>query len=198
MRITKLQSLLALSLTLLVGFASGYMARGFCPEQKSIAIDKPSITFYSRMPVWPSTTYPDDFTFAAHGLIGLDSLFDDMLRETFHPLKLMPALLPEATSFTLASTPEIDLHQTNDHLQLEVPMPGLKPEDVNVFMEGNKLVVKGHHKQQSQNGFSEQSLIRTVNAPFGVDLSRIKKHGAAEGVTVTIPRTTLSAVELPI
>jgi len=76
--------------------------------------------------------------------------------------------------------------------------PGLKPEDVNVSMEGNKLVVRAHHREQSANGLREETFIRTIDVPYGIDLSRIRKQSAQGAVTVTVPRSILSAAELPI
>lgn len=200
MRNTKLQSILALSLTLVVGFACGFATSSFLPETRTKTEQLPDISFQhvpARMPVWPTTGYFSDFAYPASAISGFNSAFDELLKATFHPIGLPRPLFGDS-QFTLAASPSIDFKQTKDDIQLVLSTPGLKPEDVTVSLEGNKLIVRGHHKEQSANGFREQTFTRTIDVPYGIDLSRVRKHAANGSVTVTVPRSILSAAELPV
>lgn len=201
MRHTKLQIILCLSLTLMVGFMSGFATRSLLPQNNPKTQQLPGIAFDSQVPecfpAWPSTKYFNDFAFPASTFAGFNSIFDEMVNETLHPIA-MPRSFFQASPFALTSSPDIDLKQTNDHIQLVLSTPGLKPEDVNVSMDGNKLIVKGHHKEQSANGLREETFIRTIDVPYGIGLSRVRKHAANGAVTVAVPRSVLSAAELPI
>ncbi len=200
MRNTKLRSILALSLTLMVGFAGGFATKSLLPKDCPKTKQLPDITFHhtsALMPMWPTTDCFSDFAYPVSAISGFNSVFDEMLKETFHPLGF-PRPFFGASPFTLASSPDIDFKQTKDDIQLVLSRPGLKPEDVNVSMEGNKLIVRGHHKDQSANGFREQTFTRTIDVPHGINLSRVRKHAADGTLTVTVPRSTLSSEELPI
>lgn len=200
MRNTKLQSILALSLTLVVGFASGFATRSLLPENSPKTEQLPEITFGHvppLMPMWPTTGGFSDFGYPANAIAGFNSVFDEMLKETLHPIAL-PRPFFDTSPLTLASSPDIELKQTKEQIQLVLSTPGLKPEDVNVSMEGRKLKIRGHHKEQSANGFREQTFTRTIDVPYGIDLSRVRKHAANGTITVTVPRSILSAAELPI
>lgn len=196
MRITKLQSILAL--TLMLGFAGTFAASGPVPEEKSTTLEAPRITFNHHMPPRPAVTYLTDFACPARAFTGINNLVDEIFNETLHPFAFNRPFFSQLSPFTLASAPDMDIKNTGDQLQVVLSTPGLKPEDVNVFMEGNKLVIKGHHNEHSQNGWREESFIRTIDVPAGVDLSRIKKHYANGALTITVPRVSLSAAELPI
>lgn len=200
MRNTKLQSILALSLTLIVGFAGGFATKSLLPENSPKTEQLPDTTFHhvpTLMPMLPTTGYFSDFAFPVSAISGFNSVFDEMLKETLHPIGV-PRPFFGASPFTLASSPDIDFKQTNDHIQLVLSTPGLKPEEVNVSMEGHKLIIRGHHKDQSAQGFREQTFTRTIDVPYGIDLSRVRKHAANGAITVTVPRSTLSSAELPI
>lgn len=200
MRCTKLQSILALSMTLVIGFAGGFTSKSLLPESGPKTERLAETTFHhvpSSMPMWPTTGYFSNLACPASAISGFDSIFDEMIKETLHPVGL-PRPFFGALPFTVASSPDIDFKQTNDHIQLVLSTPGLKPEDVNVSVEGNKLIVRGHHKEQSANGFREQTFTRTIDVPYGIDLSHVQKHATCGAVKVTVPKATLSSTELPI
>lgn len=65
-------------------------------------------------------------------------------------------------------------------------------------MEGNKLVIKGHHREQSANGMREETFMRTMEVPYEIDLSRVRKQSDHGVLKVTVPRSVLSSADLPI
>lgn len=81
-----------------------------------------------------------------------------------------------------------DLYETDETLILEMAVPGLSPEDLEVSLEGNKLSVRGQVKpaegvkvrryylQEVLHG----SFVRTFSLPVEVDASQAKaefRHG---------------------
>lgn len=116
-----------------------------------------------------------------------------------HPIALPHSLFAHSP-LALASSPDIDLKQTNDHIYIQVVLstPGLKPEDVSVSMQGNKLVIKGQHREQSANGMREETFMRTMDVPYDIDLSRVRKQTVHGVLKVTVPRSVLSSADLPI
>jgi HSP20 family molecular chaperone IbpA len=201
MRNTKLQSILGLSLTLVVGFMSGFATRSLLPENSVKTEQLPAITFDSHCPAWvqswPASGYFSQFSYPASTFAGFNSLFDEMINETLHPIALPHSLFAHSP-LTLASSPDIDLKQTDNQIQVVLSTPGLKPEDVNVSLQGNKLVIEGHHKEQSANGMREETFMRTMDVPYDIDLSRVRKQSDHGVLKVTVPRSVLSSADLPI
>lgn len=200
MRNTKLQLILTLFLMLVVGYAGGFATSNFLAQNCLKTDQLPDISFLhvpAFMPLWPATGYFSDFAYPSSTISGFKSAFDEALNETLDPMSL-PRQFFGDPQFNLAASPDIDFKQTKDGIQFVLSTPGLKPEDVNVSMDGNKLIVRGHHKEQSTNGFREQTFTRTMEVPYCIDLSRVKKYAASGKITVTVPRSVLSAAELPI
>lgn len=201
MRNTKLQSILGLSLTLVVGFMSGFATRSLLPENSVKTEQLPAITFNSHGPAWvqscPASGCFGQFSYPASTFAGFNNLFDEMINETLHPIALPHSLFAHSP-LTLASSPDIDLRQTDNQIQVVLSTPGLKPEDVSVSMQGNKLVIEGHHKEQSANGMREETFMRTMDVPYDIDLSRVRKQSDHGVLKVTVPRSVLSSADLPI
>jgi HSP20 family protein len=201
MRNTKLQSILALSLTLMVGFVSGFATKSLLPEIEPKTEELPAITFKSHVPAyiqtWPASKYFSHFGYPVSTFATFNSLFDEIFNETMHPIALPHSLFAHS-ALALASSPDIDLKQTNDHIQVVLSTPGLKPEDVSVSMQGNKLVIKGQHRESSTNGMREETFMRTMDVPYDIDLSRVRKQSDHGVLKVTVPRSVLSSADLPI
>ena len=98
-----------------------------------------------------------------------------------------PAWLP-------AWSPATDLSETDDAYVVDVNIPGLRPEDVNIKIQGEDLVVTGEFKDPQRGGTIHRrarpvgrfECRTTLPGPFNAD-----KVGAklSEGVlTVTLPK----------
>ncbi|AFV75485.1 molecular chaperone (small heat shock protein) [Thermus oshimai JL-2] len=89
-----------------------------------------------------------------------------------------------------------DLYETDEALILEMAVPGLSPEDLEVSLEGNKLTVRGqvrlstdekarrYYLQEMAHG----SFVRTFALPVEVDASGAKaefRHGI---LRLTMPK----------
>lgn len=93
--------------------------------------------------------------------------------------------------------PDIDIFERDEKIVVKMDLPGLKPEDVEVTLEGNMLQITGKREMEkevkeenyycSERAFGEFS--RAVRLPEGVTTDSIEvafKDGVLE-VTVTRP-----------
>jgi HSP20 family protein len=64
---------------------------------------------------------------------------------------------------------------------LTMPLPGIKPEELNIILQGNRLTFSGEKKEEedktgkkySEREFSYSHFVRTVTLPDGVDGEKI-------------------------
>src|SRR5882762_12009496 len=59
-----------------------------------------------------------------------------------------PALLAEASSWT----PFVDIEEGDDAYVLEVELPGVQRDDVNIELVGNELMISGELKERERKG----------------------------------------------
>ncbi|MFB3851881.1 MAG: Hsp20/alpha crystallin family protein [Acidobacteriota bacterium] len=91
--------------------------------------------------------------------------------------------------------PPVDLREENDKLVLEMELPGLKKDDVEISLENNVLTIKGERKfekeekkenfhkiERSYGKFSRSFSLPTTVKPDGIDASL--KDGI---LTVSLP-----------
>jgi HSP20 family protein len=101
---------------------------------------------------------------------------DDIFGEFFGP-----------TPFAMAATeavwsPLADVHETKDGFQLQVELPGVKQEDIQVSMVGDTLTLKGERKRETEVKEDNYHRIersygtfqRSIVLPTVVDPNRIK------------------------
>ncbi len=60
--------------------------------------------------------------------------------------EFFPALVP---TFTVSSVP-VDIYETDKELVVEVGLPGLKPEDIRVVVEDDKLIIEGKKEEKKE------------------------------------------------
>ena len=110
------------------------------------------------------------------------------------PFGLIDWTLPEAT--VAAWMPLVDILEGPDVIRLVAEVPGLKPENVNIAVEGTVLTIKGT-KEQTVEEKTEKvhrfertygAFERTFTLPATVDPNRIKatyEHGL---LTIMLPK----------
>ena len=121
----------------------------------------------------------------------LNRTLDDFFRRAAFPLGSVPAKL---AAFSL--TPQMDVSETDEHVEIAVELPGLDPDNVEVSIDGDVLTIQGqktlqrelderdyHVVERSQGSFS-----RSIRLPYEVDPNQIQaafKHGV---LTITVPK----------
>ncbi len=89
-----------------------------------------------------------------------------------------------------------DLYETDEALVLEMAVPGLAPEDLEVSLEGSKLTIRGQVKPAAETGarryylqeIPQGSFVRTFTLPVEVDAAQAKaefRHGILH---LTLPK----------
>jgi len=102
--------------------------------------------------------------------------------------------LPETT--TAAWMPLVDIFEEPEFIRLVAEVPGVKPENVNISVEGNVLTIKGTKEQTAEEKAEKVhryertygAFERTFTLPASVDPNKIKatyEHGL---LTVLLPK----------
>ena len=74
----------------------------------------------------------------------------------------------------------MDLRETDDQFVVSAPLPGLKPEDVDITISGNTLTIKGEFREESEDEdgqvrYRERrygAFQRSMTLPEGVDATK--------------------------
>jgi len=93
--------------------------------------------------------------------------------------------------------PPVDVLEEKDKIRIVLELPGLKPEDVNIALEGNVLTVSGtkqqHAEEQTERVHRYErtygSFERSFTLPASVDSQSIKANYEHGVLTVTLPKT---------
>ena len=91
------------------------------------------------------------------------------------------------TPFRMAATeamwsPLVDVHETKDSILLQVELPGVKQEDIQVSIEGDTLTLKGERKRETEVKEDQYHRVersyghfeRRILLPSVVDSGRVK------------------------
>jgi HSP20 family protein len=123
-------------------------------------------------------------------VLGLNRL-NRLLSDTLGTVDWLPR-----DSATAAWVPPVDIFEEADAIRIMAEVPGLKPEDVKISVEGNVLTIQGT-KQQIAEERTERvhryertygAFERSFTLPSSVDAGAIKagyEHGV---LTVTLPK----------
>ena len=86
-------------------------------------------------------------------------------------------------------TPAVDIQENQNELRLDVELPGLNPDDVEITAENGVLTIRGEKQTERKEGDESRyhiversygSFLRSFQLPQGLDESRIEaSHGAA-------------------
>ena len=97
-------------------------------------------------------------------------------------------------------TPAVDIKENEQEISLEVELPGLKPENVEVMADNGVLTIRGEKQAERKEGDANRyqvvertygTFVRTFQLPQGVDENQIKGEFANGVLTVSIPKAAL-------
>lgn len=121
-------------------------------------------------------------------LMSLRDAMDRLFEESFvRPSRLlgMPA----------AGTVPVDMYQQDGNLVVKAPIPGVKPEDLDITVVGDTLTIKGETKEEKE--VKEENVIRrerrfgafsrSVSLPSPVDTSKANATFENGVLTLTLP-----------
>lgn len=79
-----------------------------------------------------------------------------------------------------AWSPSADIVETPSAYNIEVELPGVRPEDAEVMLNGNELVVKGEVKERKREGLFRRRTRRVGDFEFRVTLPGDLRESDAE------------------
>lgn len=94
--------------------------------------------------------------------------FDNMQRQMNH---WMNSVFPELDVSGGPWTPLADLSETDDEYQLEIDLPGVRRDDINIDLDGQDLMVSGQFAERRHEGYLRHSTRRTGQFEYVVRLS---------------------------
>jgi HSP20 family protein len=93
------------------------------------------------------------------------------------------------------SAPAMDIHQTDDAIEITAELPGVKEDDVDLSIQDGVLTLRGEKKSQrddAASGYRERtygSFERRITLPADIDESKCSADFADGVLTVTIPKS---------
>jgi HSP20 family protein len=97
-------------------------------------------------------------------------------------------------------TPAVDIKETASDIHVDLELPGLKPEDVEITAENGLLTIRGEKKTERKEGEDSRyhvversygSFMRSFTLPQGVDESQIEAEFDSGILSVRIPKAAL-------
>jgi len=97
-------------------------------------------------------------------------------------------------------TPPVDIKESDNDIRIDIELPGLKPEDVEITAENGVLTIRGEKRTERKEGEdgryhvverSYGSFMRSFTLPQGVDENQIQAEFNAGVLGVRIPKTAL-------
>ncbi len=99
-----------------------------------------------------------------------------------------------------AWTPAVDIKETDNDLRLDLELPGLRPEDVEITAENGILTIRGEKRSERKEGEENRyhllersygTFMRSFTLPQGVDENQIQADFDNGILSIHIPKTAL-------
>ncbi|HUF29256.1 MAG TPA: Hsp20/alpha crystallin family protein [Gemmatimonadaceae bacterium] len=98
-------------------------------------------------------------------------------------------------------TPSANVREGKDSVLLEMELPGISPDEVDISIENDMLTVRGEKREERQEGEEEGryfllersygSFSRSFSLPLGVDADKVGAEFDNGLLTIRIPRAAL-------
>ena len=93
-------------------------------------------------------------------------------------------------------SPNVDVLENNDNIIVKAELPGLKPENVDVRVEGNMLIMRGEGAEESEKNEGQyhlherrqMSFVRSIPLPTGVNADKANAEFENGILTLTLPK----------
>jgi len=102
---------------------------------------------------------------------------------------------------TTSWSPAVDVRESDKEVRIEVELPGIKPEEVELTSENGVLTIRGEKRSERKEGDEQNryhlversygSFVRSFQLPQGLDESKIEASYNDGILSVHIPKTAL-------
>lgn len=97
-------------------------------------------------------------------------------------------------------SPSVDLSETAEALQLRMDVPGIKPEEINIEVSGDRIQISGEHKEEKEEKGKtfhrierrSGSFARSLTLPAAVKENQVSAEVADGVLTITLPKTEVT------
>jgi HSP20 family protein len=98
--------------------------------------------------------------------------------------------------FAQNATPSVDVVENDNEILVKAELPGIKPEDVDIRVEGNLLSLRGEYKEEHENKEGEYhvkelrqgSFARTIPLPTTVNVNNADAQFENGVLTLRLPK----------
>ena len=99
-----------------------------------------------------------------------------------------------------AFTPAVDIKENDAEIRVELELPGLKPEEVEITAENGVLTIRGEKRSERKEGQDDRyhviertygSFMRTFQLPQGIDEDQINADFENGVLSLRIPKAAL-------
>jgi HSP20 family protein len=113
----------------------------------------------------------------------------------------------ESTGASRVFNPDIEVKEAKDHYEISVDVPGMKEEDVQISLSGNRLTLSGQREQERREEGEQLYLVersygsftRSFTLPQGVDAENVKADLRDGVLRIAIPKRDVeTARQIPI
>lgn len=134
--------------------------------------DQPLVRFGGRTPFWLLRNEMDNLLSRFSGDGGLSQAFDAML----------------------------DMSETENEVEVRMDVPGIQPEEIDVEVSGNTLIITGERKEEKEEKGKTYHRIertsgcfsRSVTLPCEVERDQVEAQCDNGVLTITLPKSNLS------
>jgi HSP20 family protein len=97
-------------------------------------------------------------------------------------------------------TPAVDINETSSDLHVDLELPGLRPEDVEITAENGVLTIRGEKRSERKEGEEKRyhlversygSFMRSFTLPNGIDENQIQADFENGILSIHIPKAAL-------
>jgi HSP20 family protein len=93
--------------------------------------------------------------------------------------------------------PALDVTETEDAYQIDVEVPGLRPEDINVTVDQGMLTIQGERRSEEEKGDRSYHRVerhygafrRSISLPRDVDASKVEANYDNGVLRLRVPKT---------
>ncbi|WP_457637964.1 Hsp20/alpha crystallin family protein [Oceanithermus sp.] len=137
--------------------------------------------------------------FRSWGPLGIFDEFNRLFEET---LGDFGRVAPTSTQVA-----PVDLYETDEALVLEMAVPGLSADEIDISLEGNKLTIRGENKPVEDQGVRRYYLqeiphgtfVRSFTLPVEINADEVKAEFKNGVLRLTMPKVeTARAKRIPI
>lgn len=133
-------------------------------------------------------------TLRNYGDYGVENAYADPIDRLFE--RLGAPVFGNGGEFASAYAYPFDLYETDEALVLEMSVPGLRAEDLEISIEGRQLTVRGavpegqdaEERRYWTRNIPRGEIGRTIRLPASVDTDGIQAHVHDGLLTLTMPK----------